>query len=437
MAEKKALRPTARSDSPSTSAQLFEPLASLLAGDACETHLRGAVQLLRRMFDAISDPLILVAPPGVIQAVNPATCALLGYASDALIGKPFPCIIDLGTDAGDNGTAALQMLLIQKQEVHLIASNRGQIPVLFSGAPMRAEGGALDAVVCSAVDLRQRKELEHEFRQAHKLESVGRLAAGIAHEINTPIQFIGDSVHFLDEAFADCESVADAYRALRDVAKTNAALAPLLEKIAATEGAVDMDFLRSEIPQSIRRILGGVQRVSSIVSAMKDFAHPGSAEKEAGNLNHAVETTLAVARNEYKYVADVDLDLAEIPAVFCSTGDLNQILLNLIVNAANAIEDRVGGSGERGRIRIRTHREGDHVVLEIRDTGCGIPIAIRDKIFDPFFTTKDVGRGSGQGLAISRQLIVERYAGDISFTSEVGVGTTFSVRLRIAGEEAP
>jgi signal transduction histidine kinase len=172
------------------------------------------------------------------------------------------------------------------------------------------------------------------------------------------------------------------------------------------------------------------------VRAMKAFSHPPTAEQAPVDLNAALGNTLIVAANEYKYVADVETDLGDLPTVVCNGGDINQVFLNLIVNAGHAIAERVGDSGERGTITVRTRVDGEHALVSIADTGCGIPDEIADRVFDPFFTTKEEGRGTGQGLAISRTIVTERHNGSLTLETERGRGTTFHVRLPIAGEQA-
>jgi signal transduction histidine kinase len=275
------------------------------------------------------------------------------------------------------------------------------------------------------------RRLELELHQAQKLEAVGRLASGIAHEINTPIQFIGDNTRFLDDAFRGLADV------LREHEATLAALKPPLETRARLERMAreaDLAYLLEQAPRAIERTLEGVRRVATIVRAMKEFAHPDQKEMVATDLNRALEATLEVARNEYKYVANVETELGALPKVLCHAGDVNQVFLNLIVNAAYAIGDAVKGTGRRGKIRIRTSEEGGAVTATIGDDGSGIPEAIRDKIFEPFFTTKPVGRGTGQGLAIARS-VVEQHGGKIWFESEPGKGTAFHVRLPINGPQ--
>ncbi|MEW5847939.1 MAG: PAS domain-containing protein [Myxococcota bacterium] len=288
-------------------------------------------------------------------------------------------------------------------------------------------------VLAMARDVTQERRAELEHRQAQKLEAVGRLAAGIAHEINTPVQFIGDSVHFLRGAADELLGLLEHYDALHAAAITGRIPEELLAAIPRAREDADVDYLREHIPQAINRALDGVGRVASIVRAMKDFAHPDQREKTLADLNKALQSTLTVARNELKYVAEVSVDLGELPLVYCHIGDLNQVFLNLLVNAAHAISDVVKGTDDKGLIRVRTMVEGSSVVIAISDTGAGIPEAVRSRIFEPFFTTKEVGRGTGQGLAIARSIVVERHKGSLTFDTELGVGTTFYIRLPVEG----
>jgi two-component system NtrC family sensor kinase len=200
-------------------------------------------------------------------------------------------------------------------------------------------------------------------------------------------------------------------------------------EVFEAEKAADMDYLLEEIPKALVQSTEGVKRIATIVAAMKEFAHPHHSEKAPIDLNRALESTLIVARNEIKYVADVRTDFGILPPVLCYGGDINQVFLNLLVNAAHAIQELVNGSDQRGVIGVKTRQEGDHVLISISDTGCGIPENIRAKIFEPFFTTKEVGRGTGQGLAIARSIVVEKHAGTLSFNSEVGKGSTFFISL--------
>jgi two-component system, NtrC family, sensor kinase len=313
---------------------------------------------------------------------------------------------------------------------HLTKDGRA-IQVEISSHRLRYDGHPAALVV--AQDVTSRLRLEMDLRQAQKLEAVGGLAAGIAHEINTPIQFVGDNTHFLQGAFADLAKVLAKYRQLQQAAANGGAGAELAQAVTEAETSVELDFLMDEIPKALAQSLDGVTRVATIVKAMREFAHIDR-EKTASDLNKALLSTLVVARNEIKYVADVETDFQELPLVKCNGGDMNQVFLNLLVNAAHAIKDRGQPEGHKGVIGVRTRREGDHVVISISDTGCGIPENIRDKIFEPFFTTKEVGRGTGQGLAIARNIVVERHGGSLTFDTQVGRGTTFHIRLPICLE---
>jgi two-component system, NtrC family, sensor kinase len=307
-------------------------------------------------------------------------------------------------------------------------------------APFRKSNGAVESVLTVARDVTNRKRAEEErrlmevqLRQAQKLESIGQLAAGIAHEINTPTQYVGDNTRFLQDAFASIAQVFKNYDELLLAAKNNSATPELIARVEASLATSDLAYLFEQIPAAIKETLEGIERVTKIVRAMKEFSHPGGKEKAAADLNKAIETTTTVARNEWKYVADLDLDLdPALPPVPCYLGEFNQCILNLVVNAAHAIGDAVEKQpGAKGRITIRTRREGGFVEVRVGDTGTGIPAAARPRIFEPFFTTKAVGKGTGQGLSIVYNTIVKQHGGTATFETETGRGTTFILRLPV------
>jgi PAS domain S-box-containing protein len=279
-------------------------------------------------------------------------------------------------------------------------------------------------------EMQERERMGIELRLAQKLESVGRLAAGIAHEINTPIQYIGDSVLFIESAHRDLEQLRTLYvNALHAPTEHDAAQAAR-QSVQEAEATLDLAFLEKEIPKAFERTMEGVRRVAAIVRAMKEFAHPDSAERNPADLNHAIETTLLVAHNEYKYAAQIATCFGELPDVMCNVGELNQVFLNLIVNAAHTIAES-GKDVETGRITITTRVAGAHVEIDVSDNGCGIPEENLEKIFDPFFTTKERNRGTGLGLAVVHS-IVSSLGGILEVESEVGRGTAFTVYLPIA-----
>lgn len=279
-------------------------------------------------------------------------------------------------------------------------------------------------------EMAERERMEAELRLAQKLEAVGQLAAGIAHEINTPIQYVGDSVHFLKTAFADLQTLVGKYR---DSFSAMSVPEAIQVELNEAEEVADLAYLNEQSPGAFARTLEGIGRVAEIVRAMKEFAHPDHREKSPADLNQALLNTITVARNEYKYVAEVETSLGDLPPVHCNIGELNQVFLNLLVNAAHAVGDVVRDSQAKGCIGISTARDGDMVEIRIQDTGCGIPKEVRERVFDPFFTTKEVGKGTGQGLAIARSIVVEKHGGDLTFETEEGRGTIFTIRLPTDG----
>jgi signal transduction histidine kinase len=287
------------------------------------------------------------------------------------------------------------------------------------------------------LDVTDQRRLENELAQAQKLESVGRLAAGVAHEINTPVQFVSDSVHFVREAMDDLTQIVDKYRELRTATQNptpnGADVAAAAKAAEEAEDDADLDYILENAPVALDRARDGLGRVAAIVRSMKEFAHPDRKEMAQADLNQAIQSTLVIASNEYKYVAEVETAFGDIPLVNCYAGEINQVVLNLIVNAAHAIGDVVKGTSGKGKISVATRTLGEQVEIAIGDTGKGIPVDVRSRIFDPFFTTKEVGKGTGQGLAIARTVVVEKHGGSLHFETETGKGTTFYIRLPVTG----
>ena len=321
----------------------------------------------------------------------------------------------------------------QKFEVEIKAKDGRRVMLEINPRVILKDGKATE-IQGIARDITGRGAAEIELRQAQKLESVGRLAAGIAHEINTPMQFVGDNVRFLKDSFTQLEALLGKLRGLCDPSSGIALPPAFCTEFRRIETEMDSAYILKETPEAIVQTLDGIDRVVTIVRAMKEFAHPESKGVAHADINRALQNTLGVARNELKYVAEVVTDFGDLPLVVCSVSDMNQVFLNLLVNAAHAIGDVVQGTGQKGTIRVETWVEGSMAFIAIADTGAGIPEKIRDRIFDPFFTTKEVGRGTGQGLAIARS-VVERHKGSLTFESEVGKGTTFRIGLPIEGIE--
>ncbi|MCD4825735.1 MAG: PAS domain-containing protein [Phycisphaerae bacterium] len=293
------------------------------------------------------------------------------------------------------------------------------------------DGDGDGGVLILGSDLTERRILQSQLTQAQKLESIGQLAAGIAHEINTPTQYVGDNTRFLQDSVTDVFDLLEQYDRLFLAAKEDSVNHEIITETEAVAQKADVEYLREEIPNAIRQSLEGLSRVSSIVAAMKNFSHIHGEEKTSVDLNQAIENTVTIARNEWKYVAEVNMNFApDLPLVSCLQDELNQVFMNLIINAAHAIGDTTDeANGEKGTITIDTRYDDGWVEVRVSDTGSGIPEEIRNKIFDPFFTTKEVGKGTGQGLAISHSIVEKKHSGKISFETESGKGTTFIVRL--------
>jgi signal transduction histidine kinase len=283
--------------------------------------------------------------------------------------------------------------------------------------------------------LLEKQRIEKELAQAQKMRAIGQLASGIAHEINTPNQYIADNAHFLQDAFADISDLLNAYERLLQAAQQDAVSDELIEEVEAKLKKTDLGYLKAEIPQAIQQSIEGVEHVAGIVGAMKEFSHPGTGCMQPTDLNHIIEGAVTLCCNEWKYVANVETDFdPDLPQVYCLASDINRVVINLVINAAHAVakamyQDKKG----KGQITVRTRRDGDWAEIRVEDTGTGIAENIRSHVFDLFFTTKDVGQGTGQGLPIAHTLVVEKHGGTIDFETETGRGTSFIVRLPIDG----
>jgi PAS domain S-box-containing protein len=297
-------------------------------------------------------------------------------------------------------------------------------------SPIVDANGSITHFLAVKEDITERRALEGDLRQAQKLEGIGQLAAGIAHEINTPTQFVTDNLTFLRESCEAALGLLELYRkAVREDSERFSADA--IRDLTEAERVCDLEFIGAEVPRAITQSLEGVRRIAKIVRAVKEFSHPDLAEKAEADLNRGIASTITIAHNEWKYVADLTTDFDEaLPRVLCYPGDVNQVVLNLIVNAAHAIRQKLKGTG-KGQIVVRTRTCGPFAEIAVSDTGTGIPPEIRTRIFEPFFTTKEVGAGTGQGLALAHSVVVKKHQGKIWCETEMGAGTTFFVHLPI------
>lgn len=304
--------------------------------------------------------------------------------------------------------------------------------------PFRESADGPAGYLLAAEEVSERRVLEAQLIHAQKMESIGALAAGIAHEINTPAQFVGDNLTFLRDSFADVVALLTSYDKLFAATKTGPIPPERIAEVESARELADVEYLVKELPKAIEQSAGGIARVSGIVRAMKEFSHPDTGDMTATDLRKAIENTIIVARNEWKYVADVETDFdPALPLVPCLPGEFNQMILNLITNGAHAIGEVIDtAKGEKGKIRVSTKLDGEWAEIRVSDTGGGIPETIRGKVFDPFFTTKPVGRGTGQGLAIIHNSVVNKHHGTVTFESTVGQGTTFIIRLPLVQAKA-
>ena len=396
---------------------------------------RDLVRATRRyqdLFNNVPVALFTANQDGALKTANAACVKLLSCQGMPLDKVNF---LDLLFEPGKRAQFLDQIAkqrAVEHWETSIQDCKGGKLNVLINTAPLYDSTqafagweGCLTDISMLKQTLEERDRLEDNLRQAQKLEAIGQLAAGIAHEINTPTQYVGDNLRFLKESFGELDSLLGQ---LVDVGG---------EPASKIIGEADFEYLKEEIPRALNQSLEGVDRVAKIVRAMKEFSHPAR-EKTATDLNRAIQSTITVASNEWKYVAEIEMDLdTNLPAVHCSPAEFNQVVLNMIVNAAHAISDVVGDGGKgKGKIRVRTRADGDFAIVEISDSGSGMPPHVQQRIFEPFFTTKEVGKGTGQGLAIAHNVIVDKHGGTIKVTSSPGAGTTFTIRLPIGGAKA-
>ena len=382
--------------------------------------------VLRTMIDLIPAFIYAKDAQSRFTACNKLVATRMGVSPQELVGKTdfdfFPAEMAQKFFADEQALIKSGKPLIDHEETAFDKTSGMNRVILTSKVPLRDVHGNTTGIVGTGYDITERKAAEQRMASGERLESIGRLAAGVAHEINTPIQYLNDSVAFISEGVTELLAYIDKLRA------------DMQPRPAADE---DVEYLREELPPALTRVADGLSRIAEIVRSMKDFSHADQHEMSQVDLNRAINSTLVIARSEYKMVADLETEFAPLPAITCHGGQINQVVLNLVVNAAHAIADVVKDSGGRGKIVVKTSVVDEHVVISVRDTGGGIPEEIRASIFDPFFTTKEVGRGTGQGLSIARSVVVKGHGGGLDFETEIGKGTTFYVRLPIHQAEEP
>lgn len=401
-----------------------------------EAELRESEEKYRIQFDNTLDAIFVTdVETGIIVGCNPAALRLLGKERAEVVGH-------LHKELYPSEQVYKKFLKILKGEkgeifeTEVITKSGEQRDVAIKANIYELKGKEVMQGIFRDVTETKKAEKEKAFLEAQlahtqKLESIGYLAAGIAHEINTPAQFVGDNIHFLKEAFSDLLSLVYRYNQLTEICTDKEAVSKMINDIEATAKEIDFKFLLGEIPKAIDESIDGVNRISNIVRSMKEFSHPPETEKTPSDLNKAIQNTITICRNEWKNVAEMIEDFdPDLPFVPCFLDEFNQVILNLIMNSIYAIK-QVEKEGSKGKITLSTHYKNSWVEIRVSDTGAGIPDAYKEKIFNQFFTTKEVGQGTGQGLAISYSTITKKHEGTIDFESEVGKGTTFIIRLPV------
>lgn len=401
---------------------------------AAQKALEASEARFRTLFQGSKSIQLLLNPKdGMIIDANKAAEQFYGYPRETLLAMSMDKINTLPSQELE---AKLERVKRKEQDHftfrHQLAGGEIRDVEVHAG-PIEFLGRTL--VYSIVHDITDRIQMELELRQAQKLESVGQLAAGIAHEINSPIQFIGDNLEFIQDTATELIELTTLHQTLLAKALTHTIDDALLTEQKSALADADLDYLQEELPAAIKQALEGTDRVTSLVRAMKEFSHPGATDMAEADINRAIGSTITMTGNEWKYSADLHTDLdPDLPPVPCLIGEFNQVILNLILNARDAIVERLGeGSTEKGNIAISTTRNDDFVEIKVSDNGNGMPSDVQSHIFDPFYTTKEVGKGSGQGLAISHSIIVGKHQGELLCQSEPGQGTTFTIRLPFQG----
>lgn len=407
---------------------------------AAEEALRRAYNENQQLLAAIKSILIVVNALGIVTFWNESAVNILEMDSDQVLGKRLD-ELNIAWDAS---------ILYYKIEECKISQQNVRMDDIFVQYPDHEEriigftvtpltdinSGGLGALLLGS-DVTKRRGMEQQLAQVQKLEAIGQLAAGIAHEINTPTQFVNSNLVFLNSRFEILKKLILLHTELKETLRAGESrLTPeLANRVRTQVSQNELDYVLREFPKAMEQSLEGTERISHIVQAMREFSHPGGGHKIPTDINHALLSTIEVTRNAWKNVADLDLNLnPNLPLVDCLPAELNQSFLNILVNAVDAIREVVGEDPvEKGKIRIETLLEEPWVEIRISDTGCGIPEKIINRIFDPFFTTKEIGKGTGQGLTISRNIIVKIHKGEITCQSKPGIGTTFIIRLPLRG----
>jgi|GEM_PF-3511959 len=385
-----------------------------------------AKQRIDTFLHTAPNAILSVKSNGRILSANRASHRIFGYASSESTKL---CLSNLLPELNE---PAMQLTEAAANGCTIGADWEGRkkngdlFPTEIFVSSMTVEGESVYVVIIH--ETTQRKRIESQLAQAEKLKSIGQLSAGIAHEINSPVQYIGDNVEFLRDSILTLFQLVEEYAQFLETNSDISEIDRFIKTAGELEEQLDIAFLKTEAPTAAAQTMEGVAQVRRIVSSMKTFSHPGQDFPLPADLNSIIEGAITIAANEWKYIAELETNLAEgLPTISCYAGELGQVITNLTINAAHAIEE-TANTNEKGIIRISTLETDSGIEIRVADTGAGIPDSIKDQIFDPFFTTKTVGKGTGQGLSIAYS-VIKKHQGSIGVESEEGVGTTFILTL--------
>ncbi len=401
-------------------------IAQLLKQKMDALEYRG-VQL-NTLLDSVPSALITIDKFGTIMSFNQAAERMFGFTLSDVVGQNVRCLMP--ADVADEHdsyiarylTTGMPVIMGQRREVQAKRKSGEVFAAMLQVNCMHIEGETFFSGVVD--DISETKMLQAQLSQAQKLEAIGQLSAGVAHEINTPVQYIGDNLSALSDYFADFKAYQQAAAEWIDLEN------PVHDRILELTERYDLEFILDDCPKAIEQAKEGVERVSEIVKAMKSLSHvEGDKDKQIADLHEVLTNALILCRNSYKYCAEIETHFSpEVGYIECFPSELSQVFLNLIINASHAIEEK---KQSRGVIRIETRKKDRFVEICIQDNGNGIPETIKDKVFNLFFTTKPVGKGIGQGLSLAHTIIVKNHGGRLYFESEAGKGTEFYIHLPV------
>ena len=392
--------------------------------------LSEAYNEIHLIISSISSIMIGVDNNGMVTLWNDVASKLLSLSSDDVVGLDFfalPINWNREKIAQEAAECVKSNKNIRMADILLRHQTDGIRILGITLTPLFLKDKEHPGFLLIGADITERRLLEDQVGRSNKLEAIGQLAAGVAHEINTPTQLVGSNLRFLGQQLDTILGWLDKLHQQKDAAKTESKIPSLIIGSEKDVTLAQLEYFKQEAPKAIEQSLEGIDRISHIVTAMRFFTHPGSENKEIADLNQIIQNAISLSRNEWKIIAEIKTDFdPNLPEVECLPIELSQVVLNIIINAIHAIQD---SGEEKGQIVIVSRQAGELIEVSITDNGTGIPKEIQSKIFDPFFTTKDIGRGTGQGLAIAYTVIVKKHGGTLEFESETGKGTTFIIRL--------